>query len=94
MPNRHPGAVAGVRKDRQWDLDMPAYKRLRQNGVQPKRIADASTLEARATDQLEIELAQLVPKKILPRIKEGMAISKELDIAANQMQRKPAHDNA
>jgi len=70
---------------------MPAYKRLRANGIQPKRIDDAATLESRATDQLEIEMAQLVPKKLLPQVKEGMAISKELEIKPEQIQKRPAH---
>lgn len=38
-----------------WDKDMPAYKRLRQNGLQPKSIDGAAAVEARATTAAEVE---------------------------------------
>jgi hypothetical protein len=38
-----------------WDKDMPAYKRLRRNGLQPKGIDGAAALEARATTAAEVE---------------------------------------
>ena len=81
MPNRHPGAVAGVAKDAQWDQDMPAYKRLRDDGVQPPRIDDSAALEAGATDQFEIEMGKLVPKEMKSRVQEGLAITSQLEDA-------------
>jgi hypothetical protein len=81
MPNRHPQAVATVAKDAQWDLDLPAYKRLRNDGVQPPRIDDSAALEAHATDQFEIDMGKLVPKNMKPQVKEGLAIAKELQVA-------------
>ena len=81
MPNRYPNAVATVAKDKQWDADMPAYRRLRHNGVQPPRIDDCAALEAHAEDQFEVEMGKLVPEKIRPQVKEGMAIVKEMDDA-------------
>ena len=38
-----------------WDKDMPAYKRLRKNGLQPKNIDGAAALEARATTAAQVE---------------------------------------
>jgi len=42
-----------------WDKDMPAYKRLRKNGIQPKSIDGAAKLEARATSKQQIETGRL-----------------------------------
>lgn len=81
MPNRHPGAVATVAKDRQWEADMPAYKRLRNNGVQPPRIDDSAALEAHASDQFEIEMGRLVPKEMKAQVREGLAVARELEIS-------------
>ena len=80
MPNRYPAAVQGVATDKQWDKDMPAYKRIRANGVQPKRIDDAAELESRANDQFEIEMATIVPDNMKSKVKEGLAISRELEV--------------
>jgi len=38
-----------------WDKDMPAYKRLRQEGLQPKSIDGAAAVEARATSAAQVE---------------------------------------
>lgn len=38
-----------------WDRDMPAYKRLRANGLQPRGIDGAADLEAKATSAAEVE---------------------------------------
>lgn len=85
MPNRHPGAVSGVAKDRQWDADMPAYYRLRQNGVQPPRIDDSAALEAYADDQFEIEMGKLVPKEMKSQVQEGLALTSEMENAKPQV---------
>lgn len=42
-----------------WDKDMPAYKRLRKNGIQPKSIDGAAKLESRATSKQQIETGRL-----------------------------------
>jgi hypothetical protein len=47
-----------------WDKDMPAYKRLRKNGLQPKGIDGAAALEARATTAAEVESRPNVEKLI------------------------------
>ena len=40
---------------RAWDKDMPAYKRLRQEGLQPRKIDGSSVLEKHATERWQIE---------------------------------------
>jgi hypothetical protein len=47
-----------------WDKDMPAYKRLRKNGLQPKSIDGSAALEARATTAAEVESRPNVEKLI------------------------------
>lgn len=47
-----------------WDKDMPAYKRLRQNGVQPKSIDGAAALEAKASTVAEVESRPNIEKLI------------------------------
>lgn len=65
-PNRAPDAQAIVAKDAAWNVDMPAYRRLRNNGVQPKSIDGSAALEARAETKTEIEDGRLMP---LPQAK-------------------------
>ena len=36
--------------ERNWNKDMPAYKRLRANGLQPKRIDGAAEVEKKAQE--------------------------------------------
>lgn len=38
-----------------WDKDMPAYKRLRKNGLQPRGIDGAAEIEKRATTEAQVE---------------------------------------
>lgn len=52
-----------------WDKDMPAYKRLRANGLQPKGIDGAAALEAKATTAAQVESRPDVEKLV----KRGVA---------------------
>jgi hypothetical protein len=61
-----------------WEKDMPAYQRLRWNGLQPPKIDGCAQLEQRANSQMEIEMGHLIAPEILPQVAEGMAISKEM----------------
>lgn len=45
---------------RGWVRDMESYKRLRDQGLQPKRIDGSARLEAKASDRFEIEMGHLV----------------------------------
>lgn len=84
MPNRHPQAVAQTATEKQWDRDMPAYQRLRHNGIQPKRIDDSAELEQRAEDQFEIEMATIVPKERKAQVRQGLEIVSQLEQADNK----------
>jgi hypothetical protein len=42
-------------REKGWNKDMPAYKRLRQQGLQPRQIDGAAALESRATEKWQIE---------------------------------------
>ena len=42
-------------KDRQLSKDRDAYKRLRQNGTQPKRVDGSAKVEATANTQTQVE---------------------------------------
>lgn len=46
------------RTARNWDKDMPAYKRLRKNGLQPKQIDGSAELEKKATERWQVEGTQ------------------------------------
>lgn len=41
--------------ERNWNKDMPAYKRLRQEGLQPKRIDGAAEIEKKAEHKWQVE---------------------------------------
>jgi hypothetical protein len=41
--------------ERNWNKDMPAYKRLRANGLQPKRIDGAANVEKKAQEAWQVE---------------------------------------
>lgn len=47
-------------KERQWDRDMPAYRRLRREGLQPKQIDGSAKFEARAETKAEVESGTLL----------------------------------
>ena len=60
MPTRHPGADAVEAREKRWAKDMPAYKRLRQQGLQPKGIDGAAKIEAKAETRFEVESGQIL----------------------------------
>ena len=50
------GRVAEINQtERQWNVDMPAYKRLRRDGLQPRSVDGAAELERRATTEAQVE---------------------------------------
>lgn len=42
-------------REKNWNKDMPAYKRLRDQGLQPRQIDGSAVLESRATERWQIE---------------------------------------
>lgn len=50
------GRVAEInRTERQWNVDMPAYKRLRRDGLQPRSVDGAAELEKHAKTEAQVE---------------------------------------
>jgi hypothetical protein len=41
--------------ERNWNKDMPAYKRLRADGLQPKKIDGAAEVEKKAQESWQVE---------------------------------------
>jgi len=41
--------------ERNWQKDMPAYKRLRKEGLQPKRIDGSAEVEKKAEHKWQVE---------------------------------------
>lgn len=54
-PNRRPVSAQASVKDRQWDRDLDAYKRLRQDGIQPPSNLGCARAEALADHRWQIE---------------------------------------
>lgn len=44
-----------VEKEKRWDVDMAAYKRLRQDGVQPAKIDGSANVEKKAETKFQVE---------------------------------------
>jgi len=50
-------------REKRWSKDMPAYKRLRQQGLQPRQIDGSAILEKHATERWQIEGAPVAPNE-------------------------------
>lgn len=81
-PSREGGAEAASinAREQRWQRDMPAYKRLRSNGLQPRQIDGSADLEARAVDRFDIDFGRIIPPSEKERVQEGMALAKELGL--------------
>lgn len=53
------------RKEQEWKKDHDAYRRLRKEGYQPHQVDGAGTLESKATDRMEIEMAHVENDKVM-----------------------------
>lgn len=66
---------------KEWVDDMHAYKRLRDQGLQPKRVDGSARLEALASDRFEVEMGHLVGKQSTRRaIEEAIDRGRELEL--------------
>lgn len=64
-PGRRSETIATIARDRHWDEDMSAYKRLRNDGLQPPRIDNCKVLERHAEHPKQVEMGKLYdPKQI------------------------------
>lgn len=59
MPNRRSSAHGINQKEARWDKDMDAYKRLRQDGLQPPTIDGSAKLESKAEHKFQVETGRL-----------------------------------
>lgn len=59
MPSRKRHAARTNAKERRWDKDMAAYKRLRADGLQPAQIDGSAKMEAKAEDRVQVETGLL-----------------------------------
>jgi hypothetical protein len=57
-PTRSADAIARMEFERTQEKDIPAYKRLRAAGLQPKSTRGAAELESRAESRWEVETGQ------------------------------------
>ena len=62
-PTRRPAAVGVEETERRWHKDMPAYKALVEQGVQPKRIDGCHELAQRAEIRQEVEAGVIATDK-------------------------------
>ena len=74
-PSRNGGAEAADINRREAALheDRAAYKRLRNDGVQPAQVDGSAQVERVASDQVEIDYGHVIPPKDLARVKEIQA---------------------
>jgi hypothetical protein len=49
-------------REREWDKSMPAYKRMRDRGLQPPSIESATALENEVGDQTDINHRDIIPR--------------------------------
>ena len=54
-----PNYQANEAREKRWNRDMPAYKRLRDQGYQPSHIDGSADLERDASTRFEIESGQI-----------------------------------
>lgn len=55
---------------RRWDKDMPAYRRLRKQGYQPRSIDGAARIEATATSAAQVESRPDIEKLVARGVAE------------------------
>lgn len=58
LPNKRHGVRAINAREKRWDEDMPAYYRLRKEGLQPRSVDGARMVEQNATDPLEVAVGR------------------------------------
>lgn len=51
--------------ERRWDKDMPAYKRLVEDGLQPPRIDGSAAIERNARNEIEVERGHAIDNETL-----------------------------
>lgn len=75
--DRSKESVAIDAREKRWEKDMPAYKRLREDGLQPAHIDGSARMESTATDAIEISAGRNYDKRTVGVLKEIKTIQKE-----------------
>jgi len=79
MPTRKPEAAGTRRMEENMARDLPAYKRLRNEGLQPAGTKGAANLERNANSKFEIETGKIIPdERFTKRIDAAQVEAKEL----------------
>lgn len=79
LNGRPPSEQSGMEK--RWKVDMPAYKRLRRNGLQPRGIDGSAALEKHASTKMEVEMGHLLrTKEEMTRAREGMQRAADMEL--------------
>lgn len=66
MPTRSQSkeSLSVAKTEAGWEKDLPAYKRLRRDGLQPPHIDGSAKLEAVARDKVEVEAGKSYGNKL------------------------------
>jgi hypothetical protein len=76
MPTRHVRAAEDAQREAAWERDMPAYKRLRADGLQPPHIDGSAVLERDARTETEVAMGRIFSDPA--KVREGDERSKEM----------------
>lgn len=55
MPTRHSDTLETMVREKRWQRDIDAYKRLRSDGLQPPRVDGAALREKQGQDAYDVE---------------------------------------
>ena len=67
MPTRKGDFQSQAKHEKQINRDLPAYKRLRENGLQPASTVGAANIEAGARSRYEVESGKLIADDSIAR---------------------------
>jgi hypothetical protein len=87
LPNKGHSVRAINEREKRWDSDMPAYKRLRKEGHHPRSIDGAHDVERDAKHPLEIEMGRKL------RYPDGKAASERDVERAQEITAELAHND-
>lgn len=76
-------ARAADRFEAALDKDRPAYKRLRDQGLQPRSVKGAAEIEARASSKFEVESGRVLPPKVAKRVDSAVIEAAQVTQAAS-----------
>lgn len=62
-PSSRPETAEAVRRERRWDVDHAAYRRLRKEGIQPAHVDGSAHFEKHADSTFEFDMGRLYPDK-------------------------------